>query len=177
MNIAKSNVVLIGMPATGKSTIGRLIAKEQQKHFVDTDRLLEELAGKPRQQIIDEMGPEEFGQFEEKALLSIEPAELVIATGGSAVYRRKAMQRLREISVIVHLQAEQSTLEERINDFATRGIIIAKGMTFTDLYEERMPLYREFADVTAVTDGCDNSPESTAKSVLAGLESFVAQAS
>ncbi|MGH1543485.1 MAG: shikimate kinase [Arenicella sp.] len=166
----KTNIVLVGMPATGKSTLGYLLAERLDKTFIDTDELIEELSEQPLQQLIDQIGHDRFDQVEEKALLSIEEEHLIIATGGSAIYRRDAIAYLKQNAIVVHLMASPENLQKRIKNFDTRGIVIGDGMTFDDLYNERMPLYIEQADFTVDTDVAEATPEQIVERIMALLD-------
>ncbi len=150
--------MLVGMPGTGKSTLGALLAESLNKRLIDTDILISEICGIPTQQALDELGNESYGEFEHKALVGITEDDLVIATGGSAIYQKAAMSFLKKNAIVVHLSASFETLSSRIKDFSTRAIVMKDGMTFADLYDERMPLYQEIADIELVTDEGNDSP-------------------
>ena len=155
----KRNVVLIGMPGVGKSTVGVLLAKEMMKGFLDTDVYIQSREGKRLQTLLENLGPEQFCELEERSILrlSLDGREFVngaiIATGGSVVYGKKAMARLMEIGVIVHLDLGFHLLEQRITNLATRGVVILPGQTLRDLYDERLPLYRQYAQLTVSCKG------------------------
>ena len=142
------NVVLIGMPGCGKSTIGVLLAKNLAYDFLDSDLLIQNRAGKKLQQILDEEGIEAFGKLENEVNCSIDVENTVIATGGSAVYWEESMQHLKDIGLVVYLKTDFEELERRITNMATRGVVLPEGMTFRDLYEERTKLYEKYADLT-----------------------------
>ena len=142
------NIILIGMPSSGKSTLGRLLADKLGYTYLDTDDVIKELNGCHLQDILDKDGMEVFKQREEEAICSVKPQKTVIATGGSAVYSPKAMAHLATLGPIVYLSISYDTLLKRVGDPRVRGIAIAPGMTFRDLYEERVPLYRQYATVT-----------------------------
>lgn len=165
----KSNILLVGMPATGKSTLGVMLAESLNKTFVDTDDLIAELAGMNCQQIINQQGLEVFADFENKALMSVEQKNVVISTGGSAIYRHKAIQYLKKNAITLHLSASFETLKSRIGDFETRAIVIETSMTFFDLYAERMPLYQQASNIELPTDDEGDTP---AKSVVKALEAL-----
>ncbi|MBQ2768002.1 MAG: shikimate kinase [Clostridia bacterium] len=142
------NIVLIGMPGCGKSTVGVLLAKSLGYDFLDTDLLIQRRAGCRLQEIIDEQGMEAFLAAEEEALCSVDVRETVIATGGSAVYSRRGMHRLAEHGVTVWLRAELSVLEARLGDFAARGIAGANAGDLAAIFAEREPLYARYAKIT-----------------------------
>lgn len=151
----KSNIVLIGMPGSGKSTCGVLAAKAMLKNFYDTDLLLQGLEGKRLQDIIDQEGIDYFVSAEEKAILSLNIEATVIATGGSVVYSDKAMAHLKSLGKIVYLHLEYDNMVDRIKNITTRGVVLQNGETLLDMYNERLPLYEKYADVTINCDGFD----------------------
>lgn len=151
----KSNIVLIGMPGSGKSTCGVLAAKAMLKNFYDTDLLLQGLEGKRLQDIIDQEGIDYFVSAEEKAILSLNIEATVIATGGSVVYSDKAMAHLKSLGKIVYLHLEYDNMVDRIKNITTRGVVLQNGETLLDMYNERLPLYEKYADVTVNCDGLD----------------------
>lgn len=142
----KSNVVLIGMPGSGKSTCGVLAAKALLKNFFDTDLLIQNLENKRLQTILDENGTDYFQAAEEKAVLSLQIEGTIIATGGSVVYSKEAMEHLKKLGKVIYLQLTYETMESRINNITTRGVVLKKGSTLRDMYEERKNLYEEYAD-------------------------------
>lgn len=143
-----SNIVLIGMPGSGKSTIGVVLAKYTQRPFIDTDILIQSTTGRSLQDIVDNEGYMELRKVEEEVILSTTFHNHVIATGGSAVYSARAMGHLRNDGIIVFLDVSIDVLSTRIRDFNTRGLSKSKGMSFSDLFAERLPLYRIYADIT-----------------------------
>jgi shikimate kinase len=143
-----SNVVLIGMPGAGKSTVGVILAKRVAMDFVDTDVLIQTHEGRTLQDIVDHEGYLELRRIEESVLLDIDQRNHVIATGGSAVYSEKAMAHLKTDAVVVYLDVTREVLEKRITNYATRGIAKHPDQTFEELLEERDTLYRQYADVT-----------------------------
>ena len=149
------NIVLIGMAGSGKSTLGVLLAKALGIPFVDTDLILQERESNLLQNIINQYGIEEFLRKEEKALLTLDVDETVIATGGSAVYSPQAMQYLKENGTIVYLKVNYNEIEKRIRNITTRGIAIEKGKTLRDIYDERIPLYEKYADIVVDSQGKD----------------------
>ena len=144
----KSNIVLIGMPGSGKSTVGVILAKLTSRSFLDTDVLIQTSEQRPLQVIVDSQGYMALRRIEERILLGIECKCHVIATGGSAVYSHSAMERLRSDGVIVFLDVDLPTLESRVRDFATRGLAKRPDQSFADLFAERVALYAKFADIT-----------------------------
>jgi shikimate kinase len=163
------SMTLIGMPGSGKSAVGRIIAADLGWDFIDTDKLLEQRHGLPLQRLIDEVGDEEFLHLEEEAVLGLAFREqVVISTGGSAVYSEPAMRHLLRISNVVFLDASLVAIRRHIAAEAPRGIIGLKGGTFEELYRARLPLYRYFATVSVQLD--DETPEEAARKVLSQLE-------
>ena len=148
----KDNIILIGMPGCGKSTIGVLLAKNLAYGFLDSDLVIQEQSGRKLQEMIDEMGPEAFSAFEDAVNATLIPHNTVIATGGSAVYGTRAMEHFKEIGTVVYLKASYETIEKRIRNFATRGIVSPEGQTFRDVYNERTALYEKYADITVDVD-------------------------
>ncbi len=146
-------VTLIGMPGCGKSCMGRALAGKMKMKLVDSDRLIEKRYGKKLQVLIDEVGVDEFRKIEESVLMSIKGENLIISTGGSAVYSDPAMQYLKSIGKVFYLYCSFETIKERIGDFSRRGIVLKENQTLLDLYNERIPLYRKYADVTILCDG------------------------
>ncbi len=144
----RSNIVLIGMPGSGKSTVGVILAKLTSKGFVDTDLLIQSSVGRSLQDIVDNEGYMELRRIEERILLDMDYRDHVIATGGSAVYSRPAMERLASDGIVVFLDADIATLQTRVSDFATRGLAKRPGQSFAELFEERVTLYRSFAEIT-----------------------------
>ena len=142
------NIVLIGMPGAGKSTIGVVLAKIAGINFVDTDLLIQQQEGKLLQVIVDEIGCDNFITLEGDFLSAFKTEHVsVVATGGSAVYTEKAMNNLKDIGDIVYLQLPYEEIEKRIHNITTRGLAMAKGKTLLNLYEERLPLYQKYADL------------------------------
>ena len=153
MQANSGNIILIGMPGSGKSTCGVVAAKLLLKNFFDTDLLIQNREGQRLQQIIDEKGLDYFARAEEEAVLSLDIAGTVIATGGSAVYSDRAMQHLKAGGKCVYLKVAADEIERRLANFSDRGVVIADGMTLADLYAERKPLYEKYADITVSAEG------------------------
>lgn len=148
------NVILIGMPSCGKSTCGVVLAKTMNKGFVDTDLLIQQKEGMALQEIINQRGNEYFHQVEEKVLCDFEGYNYVVATGGSAIYYEKAINKFKEQGTIVYLKVSLDTVLTRLRNIKTRGVTLAKGQTLEDLYHERIPLYEKYADVVIESEGC-----------------------
>jgi shikimate kinase len=146
------NIVLIGMPGVGKSTIGVLLAKHLGYSFLDTDLLIQVAEGKSLQQLIQEHGISGFCDLEEKYILSVSVNSHVIAPGGSVVYGKAAMRHLKADANVIHLNLTLDRLKKRLDDLDARGVAIAPGRDLADLYAERHPLYLKYADHTVETD-------------------------
>ena len=146
-------ITFIGMPGCGKSCMGRAMSGKLKMKLIDSDKLIEKRYGKKLQELIDELGIVEFRRIEEEVLLSIEGDNLVISTGGSAVYSEAGMKHLKDLGKIFYLFCTYETVKERIGDFSKRGIVLKPGQTIKDLFDERAPLYKKYADVTILCDG------------------------
>ncbi len=144
----KSNIILIGMPGSGKSTIGVLLAKMTGCGFVDTDVLIQTAEGRSLQDIVDHDGYMVLRKIEEEILLKLDVRNHVIATGGSAVYSAKSMEHLKAHGVGVFLQVDLPTLKARVHDYETRGLAKRPDQNLDDLFLERCALYRKYADIT-----------------------------
>lgn len=147
-----SNIILIGMPACGKSVTGVVLAKTMQKGFVDTDLLIQEKEHAFLQEMIDQRGIEYFKKAEERVLVELQVKDTVISTGGSAVYYPKAMEHLKSSGIVVYLKVSLETVEQRLDNIKTRGVAMKKGDTIAQLYERRIPLYEAYADLTVEAD-------------------------
>lgn len=154
MKNKKENIVLIGMPGVGKSTIGVVLAKILGYQFIDADLVIQEKTGRLLKDIIAEEGIEEFIKIENEVNASIDTKKAVIATGGSVVYGKEAMKHLSEIGTVVYLQLELSALSRRLGSLKKRGVVLKKGQTLKDLYEERIPLYEKYADIIVNEHHC-----------------------
>jgi shikimate kinase len=150
---SNKNVVLIGMPGVGKSTVGVLLAKRLNFSFLDTDISIQTQEGKSLQELIQIHGAAGFCDIEERYILSVDVTSHVIAPGGSVIYRPKAMEHLGTHGVIIHLDLELERLKKRLDNIDARGVVIAAGQKLEALYAERQPLYSRFADLTVFTDG------------------------
>jgi len=144
----KSNIILIGMPGSGKSTVGILLAKQTGHDFIDTDVLIQTAQGRSLQDIVDHEGYLVLRNIEEEILLKLHVRNQVIATGGSAVYSAPAMEHLKAGGVAVFLQVDLPTLKARVHDYETRGLAKRPDQSLDDLFEERCALYRKYADIT-----------------------------
>lgn len=162
--INEENIILIGMPGAGKSTCGVLAAKILLKNFFDTDLLIQSIESKRLQQIIDEKGVAEFKKAEEQAVLSLDIKGTVIATGGSVVYSEKAMRHLKSMGKIIYMHLSYEEMKGRIKNLSTRGIVLENGETLLDMYNERLPLYKKYADHVIDCDG--NSIDDTVAEII-----------
>lgn len=147
-----NNIVLIGMSGAGKSTIGVLLAKAINKSFMDTDLLLQQKYHRLLHEIIHIEGIEVFKEYEEKMLVDINCENKVIATGGSVVYSHKGMKHLKTLGKVVYIKVDYENIAGRLKDIKTRGVVMAPGQSLKALYEERQPLYEEYADVILNVD-------------------------
>ncbi|WP_330393403.1 shikimate kinase [Anaeromicropila populeti] len=148
-----NNIVLVGMPGAGKSTVGVVLAKVIGYQFIDSDLLIQQREKKLLKDIIAEQGLDKFIQIEEDVNCSIDCQQCVIATGGSVVYGEKAMEHLRSIATIVYIKLSMSTLKKRLGDIKKRGVVLRKNQSFEELYMERCPLYEKYAHVVADAEG------------------------
>lgn len=149
----KDNIILIGMPGAGKSTVGVVLAKKLGYDFVDADLAIQSREGKLLHDIISERGVEGFWKVEESVGESIEARRTVIATGGSAVYGPKAMAHYKQIGMVVYLSLPLAEIRERLGDLNERGVTLREGQDLEGLYKERMPLYEKYADFTVACEG------------------------
>jgi len=145
---SRSNLILIGMPGAGKSTVGVILAKMTSRDFLDTDLLIQTSRQCTLQDIVDEEGYAALRKIEEDLLLGLSVRDHVIATGGSAVYSDRAMAHLRADGILVFLDVDQATLCSRVNDYSTRGLAKPVDQSFDELFEERFALYTKHADIT-----------------------------
>ena len=143
----KDNLILIGMPASGKSTVGVILAKVIGYDFIDSDLLIQRREGMRLAEIIEKKGIDGFIDVENEVNASIRASRSVIATGGSAVYGEEAMRHLREIGAVVYLQVDFEIIQSRLRNIRRRGVVLREGQTLRDLYEERCALYEKYADL------------------------------
>ncbi len=163
----ETNIVLIGMPGVGKSTIGVLLAKVMAREFIDTDVCLQGCMQRRLQEIIDTEGAAAFRRIEERHLLALDCRHHVIATGGSAVYSDPAMRHLKANGVVVFLDLPVAALARRLVNLATRGVVMNAGQSLESLYAERLPLYRRYADLAI--DCRDLTHEGVVQAVVRSL--------
>ncbi len=163
------NVVLIGMPGCGKSTVGVLLAKALLYEFTDTDLLIQTACGQSLSDVIAQQGTEAFKELENRVISGLCCDRCVIATGGSAVYGREAMAHLKLHGRVVYLKLSPKTITARVRNITTRGIAMKPDTTLTQLYEERAPLYEQYADITVDAEG--QTVEETVAAVLNALQS------
>ncbi len=149
----RDNIVLIGMPGAGKSTVGVVLAKHLGCRFVDSDLVIQEKYGKLLHELIEEHGVEGFWKIENEVNASLALEGSVIATGGSVIYGKEAMEHLRLIGNVVYLKLPYEEVAERLGDLNARGVTLMPGQTLHDLYEERTPLYEKYAHVTIDCSG------------------------
>ncbi len=165
------NIVLIGMPGSGKSTVGVVLAKMLNYEFVDVDLVIQQRCDKTLQRLIDALGPAGFIDVENEVLQSLDFQHTIISTGGSAVYSHDAIKHLAQEGVIVYLAVGLSSLEERLADFSERGVVMRQegAMSLETLFAERAPLYEEHADVTVDVDGLSITEAANAVRAALGL--------
>ena len=141
------NLILIGMPGCGKSTVGVVLAKALGMDFIDSDLVIQKVAGKRLSQIIDESGDAGFREVENRVNAQLQAENSIIATGGSVIYGEEAMHHLKSIGTVIYLKLSYASIEERLGDLHARGVTIQPGWTLRDLYNERCPMYEKWADV------------------------------
>lgn len=161
------NLILIGMPAAGKTTVGMQLAARLKRPFVDTDRVLEERTGVDLAALMAARGLDGFRQAEEQMLLGLTAAGSVIATGGSVVYSEPGMHALQALGPLIFLHCSPESLAARVGDPALRGMLIAPGQSFQALFSERLPLYRRYADIEISTTHC--TPGQVVELIMARL--------
>ncbi len=151
--MAEDNIILIGMPGAGKSTVGVVLAKRLGYRFLDSDLVIQERYGKLLHELIEEHGTEGFWQIENQVNASLEVHRSVIATGGSVIYGKEAMERLSRSGAVVYLKLPYEEIRERLGDLNARGVTMLPGQTLHDLYLERTPLYEKYARITIECSG------------------------
>jgi shikimate kinase len=151
-----NNIILIGMPASGKSTVGVLLAKAMGRYFLDTDVLIQAVANASLHELIDRHGLDGFCEIERQHAECLDITNAVIATGGSVVYYDSAMQHLKQTGRVIYLELPLEILQQRLDDVAGRGVVIEPGQTLQSLYEKRRPLYEKYADIAIHTAGLNH---------------------
>lgn len=147
-----NNIILIGMPGSGKTTIGTELSEKMGYGYIDSDSVIVAREGKRLNELIEQVGRETFLDIEAKINSELCADRCVIATGGSVVYREKAMEKLKTMGKIVYLKLSLQTIESRLGDLKKRGVAIKEGFTLQDLYAERAPLYEKYADIVVPLD-------------------------
>lgn len=147
------NIILIGMPAAGKSTIGVIIAKRLGYQFVDVDLLIQEKEGKLLKDIIAERGIQGFLEVEDQVNAGLHVERTVISPGGSVVYCENAMKHFKKIGKVLYLKASFETISRRLKNVRGRGVVLGDGQTLKELYDERVELFEKYADITVCEDG------------------------
>ena len=148
-----NNIILIGMPGAGKSTIGVVLAKKLGYEFIDQDIVIQKIYKKILHEKIKENGTDVFEKIENDVNKSLNPQNSVIATGGSAIYGKEAMEHFDSIGTVVYLNLPYEEIEQRLGNLEERGVTIKKGQTLKDLYNERTPLYKKYANLTIDCQG------------------------
>ena len=171
--VIRKNIILIGMPGSGKSTVGVILAKALTRPYLDSDILIQLKENRSLQDIVDSDGYMVLRDIEEEVLLGINCENHVIATGGSAAYSGKAMQHLKKNGVVIFLNASLETLKSRIHNYETRGLAKRADQSFADLFQERFELYTRYADI--VIDSNDRSQEQVCDDIHTRLEILLAQ--
>ena len=161
------NLILIGRPGSGKSTLGVVLAKILGYEFIDSDLLIQKTENRLLYQIIDQEGIDGFEKIENRVNASIEVDHTVVATGGSVVYCKEAMEHFKKIGKVVYLRLSPETLAARLGDLKTRGVVLKDGQTLESLYRERVPLYEKYADIVVDEEG--KSLEASLQAVLEAL--------
>lgn len=163
------NVIMVGMPGSGKSTIGVILAKSLGFDFVDTDLVICKREGKKLQEIIDNEGLERFLEIEQQVGVEISPVHCVVATGGSMILSPEAMENLKNNGTVVYVEVPLEILKKRITNMKTRGIAFKKGETLEDIFNERTPLYEKYADITITADE-HTAPEDCVNHIVERIE-------
>lgn len=166
--LQNNNVIFIGMPGCGKSTIGIEVAEIIGYGYIDSDSVIVAREGKRLSDIIAQVGSEGFLDIEAKINSELAASRCVIATGGSVIYRDYAMQKLKRLGKIVYLKHQFATIEKRLGDLKKRGVVLKDGFTLKDLYEERAPLYEKYADIIVELE--DEPLQNTVSRVIKALE-------
>ena len=169
----KPNITMIGMPSSGKSTIGVLLAKRLGFSFVDVDIVIQEKEGRLLKEIIADEGMDGFLEVENRINAGLDVRLSVIAPGGSVIYGEEAMKHLKEISEVVYLKMSYEEMERRIGNVVDRGVALKPGFTLRDLYNERVPLYEKYADI--VIDEAGKTPGDTVDDLRRVIEGMMDQ--
>ena len=164
----RDNIILIGMQGVGKSTIGVVLAKVLGYQFVDADLLIQEAEGKLLSELIEENGTDGFIEIENRVNSQIQTHRSVIATGGSVIYGKEAMEHLKSIGTVVYLKQNLRVLQRRLRNLKGRGVVLKEGQTLADLYKERTVLYEKYADITV--DQYKQTIQQTLKAVQEALK-------
>lgn len=162
------NVILIGMPGVGKSTVGVILAKLLGFSFVDTDLIVQKRENRLLKDIIAEKGIDGFIETENRILSNFCTEKSVIATGGSVVYGKEAMDNLSKESIVIYLKLDYKKLRYRLGNIKNRGVVIRNGQSLSELYKERIPLYEKYADIIIDENGCNI--EKTVNKIMVELE-------
>lgn len=149
------NIILIGMPGAGKSTVGVILAKVMGYHFIDSDLLIQEQEQCLLKDIIERDGLDGLIAIEEQVNKNIQTKHTVIATGGSVIYGAGAMEHLRAIGTVVYIRLSYETISKRLGNIRQRGVVFREGQTLKSLYEERCPYYEKYAHITIDAEGMD----------------------
>lgn len=166
------NLILIGMPGAGKSTIGVILAKTLAMDFLDSDLVICRETGRTLQNILDRDGQDAFLALEAEIVSNLHPTRTVLATGGSVPMEEAAMAHLKGLGKVIYLKVTLEELERRLSNIKTRGIAFAPGQTLADLYNQRVPVYEKWADLTVEADPNRNDIEHMVEEIVAALEAF-----
>ena len=164
-----NNIILIGMPGAGKSTMGVILAKVMGYRFLDADLLIQEQEKRLLREIIEQEGQEGFIEVENRVNASICTENTIIATGGSVIYGAEAMKHLRGIGTVIYIRLSYQTVSERLGNIRQRGVVLKEGQTLYSLYQERCPLYQKYAHLTIDAEGMDT--EQLMETILEQLNS------
>lgn len=162
----KSNLILIGMPGAGKSTIGVILAKTLGMDFLDSDLAICKETGKTLQEILDAEGQQAFLEIEKQVVLGLTPEKTVVATGGSVPLKAEAMEHLKQNGTVIYLKVPLKELEQRLSNIKTRGIAFGPGETLETLYNYRIPIYESWADLTIEMDPTRNDIENMVDQIV-----------
>lgn len=166
----KKNLIFIGMPAVGKSTVGVVVAKRLGMQFIDTDLLIQKQENKLLREIISTVGEEGFLKIENQVNRDVDVENSVISPGGSVIYCEEAMEHFKDIGIIVYLQASYQTIKRRIRNPKKRGVVLREDQTLRNLYDERIKYFEKYADIVVSEDGC--RIEETIENVLDKVEEY-----